>query len=187
MIRKNIGQKHPLRFMYALFELSKTLREKCPNTAFFLARIFLYSDWIRRFTPFLRFAQYLNTFHALRTLSNLMYIQFSSVHAFITGKAFLEKDNTCFSRKKKYLHAKIDISNLNLIDFVHKVLEYLRLREKASSLVYIATNSMTHLMISICVWETRALKQGKKNIQLPKRILDSLNSLITAYDYRMCL
>ena len=27
-----------------------TLREKCPNTEFFIVRIFLYSDWIRRFT-----------------------------------------------------------------------------------------------------------------------------------------
>ena len=26
------------------------LLEKCPNTELFLARIFLYSDWIRRFT-----------------------------------------------------------------------------------------------------------------------------------------
>ena len=28
-----------------------SLREKCPNTEFFLVRIFLYSNWIRRFTP----------------------------------------------------------------------------------------------------------------------------------------
>ena len=27
-----------------------SLREKCPNTEFFLVRIFLYSDWIRKFT-----------------------------------------------------------------------------------------------------------------------------------------
>ena len=30
--------------------LKSTLREKCPNTELFLVRIFLYSDWIRRFT-----------------------------------------------------------------------------------------------------------------------------------------
>ena len=29
-----------------------SLREMCPNTEFFLVRIFLYSDWIRRFTQF---------------------------------------------------------------------------------------------------------------------------------------
>ena len=28
----------------------KELREKCPNTELFMVRIFLYSDWIRRFT-----------------------------------------------------------------------------------------------------------------------------------------
>ena len=28
---------------------TQTLREKCPNTEFFLVRTFLYSDWIRRF------------------------------------------------------------------------------------------------------------------------------------------
>ena len=32
------------------FWVQWTLREKCPNTEFFLVRIFLYSDWIRRFT-----------------------------------------------------------------------------------------------------------------------------------------
>ena len=29
-----------------------SLREKCPTTEFFLVRIFLYSDWIRRFTEY---------------------------------------------------------------------------------------------------------------------------------------
>ena len=29
----------------------KSLCEKCSNTEFFLVRIFLYSEWIRRFTP----------------------------------------------------------------------------------------------------------------------------------------
>ena len=28
-----------------------SLRQKCPNAELFLVRIFLYSDWIRRFTP----------------------------------------------------------------------------------------------------------------------------------------
>ena len=32
------------------YERIRTLRKKCPNTEFFLVRIFLYSDWIRRFT-----------------------------------------------------------------------------------------------------------------------------------------
>ena len=28
------------------------LREKCPNTGLFLVRVFLYSDWIRKVTPY---------------------------------------------------------------------------------------------------------------------------------------
>ena len=34
---------------YYSFAWSVTLREKCPNTEFFLVRIFLHSDWIRKF------------------------------------------------------------------------------------------------------------------------------------------
>ena len=33
------------------FVMILSLREKCLNTKLFLARIFLYLDWIRRFTP----------------------------------------------------------------------------------------------------------------------------------------
>ena len=32
---------------------SNALREKCPNTEFFLVRIFPHSDWIRRYTSYL--------------------------------------------------------------------------------------------------------------------------------------
>ena len=57
--------------------VSITLREKCPNTEFFLVRIFLYSDWIWRFTEQIcvfspnttkygpEKTPYLNTFHAV--------------------------------------------------------------------------------------------------------------------------
>ena len=53
------------------------LREKCPNTKFFLVRIFLHSDWIRIDTPYLfvfspnvgkygpEKSSYLDTFHAV--------------------------------------------------------------------------------------------------------------------------
>ena len=34
-----------------LFFKEIPLHEKCPNTKFFLVRTFLFSDWIRRFTP----------------------------------------------------------------------------------------------------------------------------------------
>ena len=57
--------------------LSLALREKCPNTEFFLVRIFLYLDWIRRFTEKISVfspntgkyvpekTPYLGTFHAV--------------------------------------------------------------------------------------------------------------------------
>ena len=56
----------------------QTLREKCPNTEFFLVRIFPHSDWIRRDTLYLsvfspnarKYGQektpYLGTFHAVK-------------------------------------------------------------------------------------------------------------------------
>ena len=56
---------------------SRTLRENCPDTEFFLIRIFLHSDWIRRDTPYLSIfipnagkyrpekIPYLDTFHAV--------------------------------------------------------------------------------------------------------------------------
>ena len=58
------------------------LREKCPNTKFFLVRIFLSSDWIRRFTENVVFSPnagkygpektpYLDTFHAVILLSKV--------------------------------------------------------------------------------------------------------------------
>ena len=40
-------------------EKNYSLREKCPNSDFFLVRFFLHSDWIRRDIP------YLDTFHAV--------------------------------------------------------------------------------------------------------------------------
>ena len=54
-----------------------SLREKCPNTEFFLVRIFPHSDWIRRDTPYLSVfspnagkcgpekTPYLDTFHVV--------------------------------------------------------------------------------------------------------------------------
>ena len=38
-------------FCESKYAVHYSLREKCPNAEFFLARIFLYLDWIRRFTP----------------------------------------------------------------------------------------------------------------------------------------
>ena len=62
-----------------------SLREKCPNTKFFLARIFSHSDWIRRDTEYLSvFSQnvgqygpekslYLNTFYAVYDFALMLY------------------------------------------------------------------------------------------------------------------
>ena len=36
--------------LFHIINIRVTLREKCPNTDLFLVRIFLCSDWIRRFT-----------------------------------------------------------------------------------------------------------------------------------------
>ena len=39
------------RFSFSKVAFKPTLREKFPNMEFFLVCIFLYSDWIRRFSP----------------------------------------------------------------------------------------------------------------------------------------
>ena len=49
----------------------EAMHEKCPNTELFLVRIFLYSDWIRRFSPNRgkygpEITPYLNTFHEVK-------------------------------------------------------------------------------------------------------------------------
>ena len=67
------------RYFFKL--MINSLRWKCPNTELFLIRIFLYSDWIRRFTSIYsavstitgkygpEITPYLDTFHAVITLS----------------------------------------------------------------------------------------------------------------------
>ena len=75
---------------------TKTLPEKCPNTEFFLVRIFLYSDWIqenmdqKKFRIWTFFMQW-NTGKELETSSNILknkslkfrkyYLQFNPYHA----------------------------------------------------------------------------------------------------------
>ena len=68
------------------------LRQKCPNTEFFLVCIFLHSDWIRRDTILLRIQSeckkyrlektpYLDTFHAV----------FGSYNTLILGESIIKK------------------------------------------------------------------------------------------------
>ena len=67
-----------------------SLREKCPNTELLLVLIFLYSDWIRRDTPYLslfspntgkygpEITPYLDTFHAVKPQERLTYLRYRS-------------------------------------------------------------------------------------------------------------
>ena len=89
-----------------------TLREKCPNTEFFLARIFLYSDWIRRFTEMFspstgkcgpEKAPYVDTFHVMWLVNSVniskkesfanwcnssLYFQTTGIRILYLGKVF---------------------------------------------------------------------------------------------------
>ena len=75
---KYIQRKAVLLFGPVIIQFkSVALREKCPNMELFLVHILLYSDWIRRYTPYLfvfspntgkngpEITQYLDTFHAV--------------------------------------------------------------------------------------------------------------------------
>ena len=85
----------------------KALREKSPNTELFLACIFLYSDWIRRFTPQIfvfspntgkygpEIIPYLDTFHAVRVFGQVKFkdiIYFFKVEMF-TAEWFVMLDD----------------------------------------------------------------------------------------------
>ena len=51
-----------------VLSIEDSLREKCPNTEFFLVHIFLYSDWMRRFHEYRKIRKklrILDTFHAV--------------------------------------------------------------------------------------------------------------------------
>ena len=87
-----------------------TLRKKCPNTEFFLVHIFLYLDWIRRYTPHLSVFRlnlgkygpdkipYLNTLHAkeLQVLSSLsLLFNLYSIIKILSTEAHSEACQTC--------------------------------------------------------------------------------------------
>ena len=63
-----------------------TLREKCPNTELFLVRIFLYSDWIRRFTINLRIQ---SEDRKIRTRNNSVFGHFSRSNSSMEQKILL--------------------------------------------------------------------------------------------------
>ena len=72
-----------------------TLREKCPNTEFFLVRIFPHSDWIRRDTPYLsvfspnvakygpKKTPYLDTFSCSDKLVSLLFLDIHDLECFL--------------------------------------------------------------------------------------------------------
>ena len=53
-LHRKCSRKNPLKFQQAIASTLKFwFSVKCPNTKIFLVRIFLHSDWIRRFKLFL--------------------------------------------------------------------------------------------------------------------------------------
>ena len=68
-----------------------TLRKKCPNTELFLVRIFLYSDWIRRFT---------SEYRKIRTRSNSVFGHFSRSVNGTFSLANLVTNSTWFKSNK---------------------------------------------------------------------------------------
>ena len=73
----DIATEWKLDFWLFLLDPKNSLLEKCPDTEFFLVRIFLHSAWIRRDTPYLSIFSsnaekyepeknpYLDTFHTV--------------------------------------------------------------------------------------------------------------------------
>ena len=96
--------------------LTLTLREKYPNTEFFLVRIFPHSDWIRRDTPYLSVfspnvgkygpekTPYLDTFYAVgkRSLISLNWNKWMK--------------NLFICRWKKTIKNKLTVSKVHLAE-----------------------------------------------------------------------
>ena len=84
-----------------LWLLSSSLRENCPNGEFFLIRIFLHSDWMRRDTPYLSVfslnagkygpekTPYLDNFHAVHFLEIMKTIWRKAVEPFALSNSVL--------------------------------------------------------------------------------------------------
>ena len=83
---------------------AKTQREKCPNTEFFLVRIFPHSDWIWRDTPCLfvfspnegqygpEKTSYLDTFHAMKIANYFSIFSICSKYMRVTLKGGCKKN-----------------------------------------------------------------------------------------------
>ena len=87
------------------FIVTDALREKCPNTEFFLVRIFLHSDWIRRDTLYsVRIREntdhkkppYLDTFHAVKETTTLTEKSFNYQRKAISKGNILSEDTISY-------------------------------------------------------------------------------------------
>ena len=121
----------PVLLSTFLRPLEHTLCEKCPNTEFFLFRIFPYSNWIWRDTPhFSVFSPnagkygpektpYLDTFHAVITL--LCFICSYTYHYIKKKIKKKRKKDTLFSRLcifhvLPYTHTHARTHTHNIVD-----------------------------------------------------------------------
>ena len=96
------------------------MREKCPNTKFFLVHIFSHSDWTRRDIPYLSVfclnagkcgpekTPYLVTFHAVLfcdpSPANLYHVDVINVSSLIRVKATFTWKKITFLRSPKLKH-----------------------------------------------------------------------------------
>ena len=108
-----------------------SLRKKCPNTEFFLVRIFLYSDGIRRFSPNtgkygLEKTPYLDTFHAVyhigkaKTICTLIFL--------ITKKCGLKPKNNNQKMTKPQILKKCGLLGFSFDKFNHRQIKDIKLR-----------------------------------------------------------
>ena len=79
----------------ACFHKQRTLSEKCPNTEFFLVRIFLYSNWIQEITEQkkLRIWTFFMQWHKYSSNTEKFYFSFVKVIPIQTATSLLIKEN----------------------------------------------------------------------------------------------
>ena len=89
-----------------------SLIEKCPNAEFFLVCVFLYSDWIRIFTP------YLDTFHSVIYMFLYIFhkIKWHGLYSTIFRKFKLWKfGNKCNNSKHSYFNERAWKARLKIL------------------------------------------------------------------------
>ena len=85
-----------------------TLRGKCPNTEFFLVRIFLHLDWIRRFTEFYRVNLRIQSkYRKIRTRENSIFGQFLHSVFFLNFTCNKFCDFTKITQKREFYSVRM--------------------------------------------------------------------------------